>query len=266
VFTVLTAVDADNTSLAAWAQTAFPVCVLFYQTTDVKSLNNDPTGIFGTIKAAKYNRCFGIYATTQNNTAPGNLYAACAAMGVVMGRNTGLSSSYFIVSFKNVVGVVPEPVTQPQFMSITGLNGNAYVNFANTYNSLMNGNVGDGEYFDQILGLDMLVSDLRYALTNILYVYPAIPQTDQGQSVLLHGANGACQRSVDRGFLGDGVWQGQPILALQPGMTVPGYRNQSPTYASLGQKPANRQAAPIYCAVILAEAVQSILIAVYVQQ
>jgi hypothetical protein len=127
--------------------------------------------------------------------------------------------------------------------------------------------VPSGQFFDQILGIDMLVSDLQYEETNTLYVYQAVPQDDEGQSILLHAADVACYKSVNRGFLAAGIWQGPTVLNLQAGMSVPsGYRNQSPSYASLGAKPANRQAAPIYCAVILAEAVQFVVIAVYVQQ
>jgi hypothetical protein len=267
LFTCTTTVDADNIALAAWAQTATPVCQLFYQTSSANVLvANNTSGIFAQLTAASYNRCIGTYTTTQGAVAPNNAYMAAALMGVAMGRNTGLSNSYFILPFKSVVGMTVEPLTQTQFSTIAATNGNAYCSYANSYNSLSPGLTASGQYFDQILGIDMLVSDLQYGLTNTLFQYPAIPQTDEGQSILLHSANAACGKSVSRGFLGDGIWQGQTILNLQAGMPVFGFKNQSMSYAQLGVKPANRQAAPIYCAVILGEAVQSVIIAVYVQQ
>jgi hypothetical protein len=71
LFTVLTAVDSDNIALAGWAQTAFPVCQLFYQTSSANVLNaSDTTGIFAQLKAAGYNRCIGTYTTTQGGAAP----------------------------------------------------------------------------------------------------------------------------------------------------------------------------------------------------
>jgi hypothetical protein len=266
LFTVLNTSDVDSIALSEWAQTAMPVAQCFFVTSAANCLTGASNSVFGILQAGNYNRFLGTYATTQSGAAPNNIYMAAALMGVAMGRNTGLSNSYFILPFKNVVSVVTEPVTPSQMSAINNQNGNVYANFANTYNSLMEGETGDGSYFDQTMGLDMLVADLQYDLTNVLYAYPAIPQNDQGQSVLLHGANTACAKSVDRGFLSEGIWQGQTILKLNAGTSIPGYLNQSPTYASLGAKPANRQAAPIYCAVILSEAVQSIIIAVYVQQ
>jgi hypothetical protein len=266
LFTVLNSSDADNTAISEWAQTASPVCQNFFVTTAPAVLVGTAGNIFDTLMKGNYNRYIGTYITTQTGTAPNNTYFACALMGVAAGRNTGLSGSYFILPFKNVVGMTVESLTPSQYSNITNKNGNAYISYANTYNSLSPGITGSGQYFDQILGIDMLVSDLQYDMTNTLYQYPAVPQTDEGQSILLHSANGSCGKSVNRGFLSSGVWQGQTILNLQSGMSIPGYLNQSPSYASLGAKPANRQAAPIYCAVILSEAVQSVLIAIYVQQ
>jgi hypothetical protein len=268
LFTVLTAVDSDNIALAGWAQTAFPVCQLFYQTSSANVLNaSDTTGIFAQLKAAGYNRCIGTYTTTQGGAAPNNAYFSAALMGLAMGRNTGLTNSYFVLPFKTVTGMTVEQLTQTQFNTISATYGNAYCSYASTYNSYAQGYTATGQYFDQILGIDMLVSDLQYDLTNMLFQYPSIAQTDEGQSVLLHAANGACQKSTNRGFLSTGVWTGQTILNLVAGMSVAkGYLNQSPTYASIGGKPSNRAAAPIYCAVVLTEAVQSIVIAVYVQQ
>ena len=268
LFTVLGATDTDNIALSQWAQTASPVAQCFWQTASANVLTGT-ADIFTTLKAGNYNRYIGTYITTQASLtppAPNNAYFSCALMGLAMGRNSGLANSYFILGFKNIVGMTVEPVTAGQFNTIVGNNGNVYASYANTYNSLSPGVTGTGQYFDQILGIDMLVSDLQYDLTNVLYLYPAIPQDDTGQSVLIHAANISCSKSVNRGFLAPGIWQGQTILSLQAGMSIPGFLNQSPSYASLGAKPANRQAAPIYCAVILGEAVQSILIAVYVQQ
>jgi hypothetical protein len=265
LFTIQGAIDDDIVAVSQWVQTASPVAQYFWQTSSPDCLTgiNDP---FSILTRATLNRYIGTYITTQGGTALNNNYFAAGLMGLVMGRNTGLAGSYFILPFKNVIGMIVEPVTAGQFNTINGNNGNVYSSYANTYNSLSPGVTGSGQYFDQILGIDMLVSDLQYDMTNTLFLYPAIPQTDEGQSVLIQSANTSCSKSVNRGFLSPGVWQGQTILKLQAGMSIPGYLNQSPTYASLGAKPANRQAAPIYCAVILSEAVQSVLIAVYVQQ
>jgi hypothetical protein len=259
------AADSDNQAVAQWIQTASPKAYLFFQTATPAVLTGT-ADIFTTLKGMNLNRFIGTYITTQTGAAPNNAYFGAALMGVAMGRNTGLAGSYFILPFKAVKSMIAEPITSAQFTTVTGNNGNIYTSFANTYNSVMNGQTGTGEYFDQILGMDMLCADLQYGLTNILYQYPAVTQNDEGQSILLHGANVACQQSVQRGFLSSGIWNGQTVLKLQAGMVVPGYLNQSQSYAQLGSKPAKRAAAPIYCTVILSAGVQSVVIGVNVQE
>jgi len=207
------------------------------------------------------------------NSAPNNTYMAEGLMGLAMGLNTGFNNSYFTLTNKNLVGMVAEPISQLVYNTITGNNGNVYGNFGGSFNSYATGITGSGQYFDNILGIDMLVADLQYAGANALAAYNAVGQNDQGQSILLHAMNvNGCQPSANRGFLSPGVWEGNTIqfgstIALQAGTSLAsGFLNVSPSYAQLGAKPAKRASAPIYCAVIQTDAVQQIIIAVLVQQ
>jgi len=198
-------------------------------------------------------------------------------MGLAMGLNTGFNNSYFTLTNKVLVGMVPEPISQLVYNTITGNNGNVYGLFGGSFPSYQTGITGSGQYFDNILGIDMLVADLQYAGANALAAYNAVGQNDQGQSILLHAANvNGCQPSANRGFLSPGTWESATIqfgtapnstIALQAGTAMPnGYLNVSPSYAQLGAKPAKRASAPIYCAVNQTDAVQQIIIAVLVQQ
>jgi hypothetical protein len=207
------------------------------------------------------------------NAAPNNTYIAEGLMGLAMGLNTGFNNSYFTLTNKNLIGMVPEPITQLVYNTIAGNNGNVYGNFGGSFNSYATGITGSGQYFDNILGLDMLVADLQFAGANCLAAYNAVGQNDQGQSIILHAMNSqGCQPSANRGFLSPGVWNGSTIqfgsqIALQAGTSVPnGFLNVSPSYVQLGAKPAKRASAPVYCAVIQTDAVQQIIIAVLVQQ
>jgi hypothetical protein len=231
-------------------------------------------GTTGTLSANATATASGV--STQFQSAPNNAYMASALMGLAIGLNTGFNNSYFTLTNKNLVGMTTEPISETQYLTITGNNGNVYGNFGGSFNSYATGITGSGQYFDNILGIDMLTADLQYAGANALAQFNAVGQNDAGQAILLHAMNvQGCTPSANRGFLSPGVWQGNTIqfglppnatIALQAGTSLPsGFLNVSPSYAQISTPP-KRASAPIYCAVIQTNAVQQIIIAVMVQQ
>lgn len=270
----IAAADTDNEAIVAFAQSAVPQMQVFFTTSNPNVYNPAiSTDIFSVLQAANYNRYQGVFATTQGGLAPNNAYLAAALAGVAMGRNTGLANSYFTLAFKQLVGMTPEPLTLAQFLAIQAKNGNAYVSFNNTYSWYQNSITGSGQYFDTILGLDMLAADLQYGEANLLNSLPSVPNTDSGQTQLINQANQSCQLSVTRGFLNPGgIWTGQTLTVgnttLKAGDSLPnGYKCMSaPIATQTSGARALRQAMPIYVAVILAGSMQSLVIAVYVQQ
>lgn len=265
----IAAVDTDNIAIVEYAQSAVPQMDVFFSTaTPTVLVSTTTTDIFSVLKAGLYNRYQGVYSTIQGGLAPNNAYFAAGLMGVAMGLNTGLANSYYTLAYKGVIGMTAEPLTQAQFNTVQTKNGNAYINFSNTYNWYQNSKTGSGQYFDQILGLDMLASDIQFGCANLLNSAVSIPQTDGGQSQLIHAVNQACQLSVARGFLAAGIWEGATIINLSAGQSLTsGYLAQS--YPIATQTPADRaarKAMPIYVAIILAGSMQSLTIAVYVQQ
>lgn len=267
-FMVTDAVDADHLALAGWAQSASPVAVYFYSTADAAVLNNTSGNIALQMKNLTYNRVFGMYNTTQSGLFPNNIYAAAAVMGVTCGLNTGLANSYYTMKFKQLVGVAVDPLTETNVANLAATNTNCYVNYQQAFNILQQGTVADGQFFDEIINLDMLVSNIQFFVMDLLVGSPAIPQTDPGETQLIQAVNQACAQSALIGFLAGGVWDGVPILKLQPGDSVPqGYLSQAPPYST--QAPSDRQARkamPIYTAIIEAGAVHSLIIGVYVQR
>jgi hypothetical protein len=269
------AVFSDHEAIGAWIQAITPASFYFFQTADVAVLNNTAGNIFAALKALNYNRMMGIYSTTQSGAFPNNIYAAAALMGVAMGLNTGLARSYFTMMFKQLTGITVEPLTQTQVFNIagnpgsgTGNNGNVYVNFSSAYSILMQGVVPSGQFFDEILNLDMLTSDIQFSTMNLLVGNPSIPQTDAGQAQLLHAVNGAAERAAVRGFIAKGVWEGVGILNLVAGDPLPsGYLSQSAPYSTQSNSDhVARKAMPIYLAIIEAGAVHFVLIGIYVQR
>lgn len=264
----LAAVDVDHIAIGEWAQAQTPQLVYFYTTSSAASLNGTTGNPFSVLKAATISRAFGIYSTIQNGLAPNNIYAAVAAMGVAMGLNTGLANSYFTMKFKQLVGILTEPLTQAQISTIEGNNGNLYLSYANAYNWIEQGVVADGQFFDEVLNLDMLASDIQYSCVDLLTANPVIKQNNAGQAQILNAVSGACARSAARGFISPGIWDGVQILKLNPGDSIPnGYLAQSDSYVNQNKSDhALRKSMPVYVALIESGAVHSILIGVYVQQ
>lgn len=267
-FMVTDAVDADHLALALWAQTATPVVQYFYSTADSDVVNGVTNNIMQQMQAAEYTRVFGMYNTTQGGTFPNNIYAAAAAMGVAMGLNTGLANSYFIMKFKTLVGIAAEPLTLAQISTIEGYKGNLYLSYANAYTFLEQGTMPNGQFFDEVINLDMLVSGIQFGVMNLLVGSPAVPQTDPGETQIIHAVNQACEASRIIGFIAGGIWRGVTILGLNTGDNLPnGYLSQAPPYST--QSPSDRaarKAMPVYTAIIEAGAVQSVLIGVFVQR
>jgi hypothetical protein len=122
-------------------------------------------------------------------------------------------------------------------------------------------------FFDQILNLDMLASNIQYAVMNVLTSVPKIPQTDAGQQLLIQAVEAACDQMVSNGNIGSGIWEGQTILDLTSGTALPqGYLVQSPKYNTMSKADIQaRKSPPIYVAIIEAGAVHFVTIAVVVQ-
>lgn len=272
----LAAVDVDHIAIGTWAQAQTPQLVYFYTTSTAAALNGTVgTDPFGTLKTGSFSRAFGLYSTTQGGLFPNNVYSAAAAMGVAMGLNTGLNGSYFTMKFKQLVGIAAENATLSisQITSLETRSANLYLSFASTFTWLEQGTVADGQFFDEILNLDMLGSDMQFSCVDLLISNPAILQTNSGQTQILNAILGACARSAARGFISGGTWSGPNITGLNSillanGAPLPnGYTAVSDVYANQAQSDRDaRKSMPVYVPIIESGAVHSILIGVFVQQ
>ncbi len=278
---VTTAGTTDHEAIAAVVQSWTPPSMYFYNTSDAAVLANTAGNVFLTLAAAGYNRVFGIYSTTQSGAAPNNAYAAAAALGVAMGLNTGGANSNFTMKFKPLVGITPEPLTATQInaMEIPSnggtpgggtpiSNGNVYVNNGSVYNWLEQGVVANGQYLDEVLGVDMVVADIQNSIAALLTSVPSVPHTNAGEMQLIAAVNGALDRAVDRGFIAPGTWSGQTVLNVAAGTVMPkGYVTQAQSFtAQSANDRAARKAMPIYVTLIAAGSMHSVAINVYVQQ
>lgn len=259
-------VDADNLALAEWADPLWQTTRYYAWSADVAIANGTAGNLALQLQALKL-RTIGVYSTTQSGLFPNNIYAAAALMGVEMGGNTGLPSSFFTDAHKQLVGIAPEPVSQTQYGNIKNANFNVYGNFQ-PYQLLEPGFASNGDPSYLWLYLAVLVSQMQINLVNVLQSLPVVPQNNAGQHFLLQAADTSCAYVAAIGFLATGTWQGAAVLnGLSTGQSLPlGYLNQSPSYAtqSQGDRDAGK-AVPILCAITTAGAVQSLLVGIYAE-
>lgn len=220
--------------------------------------------------------------------APNNIYVAAAAIGRAMGLNTASPGSYFAEAYKFISGIAAEnggawpgwvPMSQTQAQNISGnaqrttkgLSGNTVVNLQyGAYLSVLEfGTQASGNFFDEILQLDMLANDIQTTVFNFFYTQPSVPITDQGMTTIKNLVQQCLQTSQAIGFIApSGVWEGITIgtgnQQIGPGTPLPsGYAIYAPPVSSLSQQLlANRQMPPV--TVLLIEALSALSVAIIV--
>lgn len=269
------ATKADHIAISNWVLSQVGT-VYFGNTSDPAVASGTPGNVLLTLYGANSKRTWMQYATTQGGY-PNQIYFVAAVMGQAMASNTQTQNSAFTEKFSGGVpleAVYTEPLNINQIQAIEGQvpgmgpNGNLYLNYGGAFNILEQGTMmAPLVFFDQVLNLDMLATNIQYAVLNALTSSPKIPQTDAGQQILIQAVEQACDQMVNIGFIAAGVWQGQTILNLSAGTALPnGYLVQSPKYSTMSKADiAARKSPPIYVALIEAGAVHFVTIQVLVQ-
>lgn len=237
-------------------------------TQDAGSLSSLVSNDIGSlIQAAGYNQSFAHYSSTS-------LYPCASMFGRMFSVNFLAQNSTIILMYKQMPGVVPENLTNSQANALQTKNINVYASYDNGAAIIEYGTVANGNFIDEVWGLDWLQNALQTAAFNLFYTATTkIPQTDAGQNQLLNSCSAVCGNSpggaVYNGLAGPGTWNSGAVFgSLQPGQYLPlGYYIFSP---SLDTQPesqrAAREAPPIQIAMKLAGAFQTADILVTVNQ
>lgn len=254
------AVTADHKDIALWIESVQPSSVYFYTTADADVLEGTVGNIFNYLKLRQYSRVIGQYSVQP--------YAIAGAMGYAMGANTHLANSAYTLKFKREIGETIDALNLTQIANIEADNGNCYLLYNNYYEIFEQGKMANGQFFDEVINLDMLVNDIQLSVMDLLYQTPKVPQTDTGVTMIMHQINVACETAVRIGFLAPGVWNGRPILNLNTGDMLPkGYLVQAEAVADQSQADREaRRSPPIYVSIKEAGAVHFVTIGVYVNR
>jgi hypothetical protein len=244
-----------------------PEGILGLSITDAVDTANFNTFV-NTVGTAGYSRTYLQYSSVER-AADFSKTPVAAVFGWALGNNTEGRSAYTL-AYKQPSGISPETnINQVKLNQILdGWHSNVYVKQAIRYNLLRQGNMVNGQPFDEILFLDMLIYDVKSAVMDLLVRSPKVPQTEGGISQLSLAISQAVEPYVSRQFLLPGTWRGPQVFNLAPGDVLQsGYLVQ---FESLDtQSVADRAArkAPLcYLSLKLAGAIEHVTIVVNVDR
>jgi hypothetical protein len=227
-----------------------------------------------TVTDASVGLAFGPY--------PNNVFSCAAVMGLMMGLNaTQGPGSYFSGTYKQTAGVAFEPLTETQLQNVCGTasrttkglgcNVVTAYDFGAYTGQWIYATQASGNFFDEILQLDMLVNNIQNTVFSYFASALSIPITNNGTTVILNLIAQCCNNSLSIGFLASGVWLGQTIgtgpSQISPGESFPnGYEIYIPSVSTLSLAQLAERQMPV-ASVALIEARSGIYqpITLYVQ-
>jgi Protein of unknown function (DUF3383) len=220
------------------------------------------TDIASQLKALAQRRALVQYSSS-------NPYAVVSALARILTTDYTANSTVITLKFKQEPGIAAEALNSVQVAALQNKNCNVFVAYNNDTAIFEQGVMSDGTFVDIVTGTDWLATDLQRSLYNLLYTSPTkIPQTDQGQQLLLTTCEAICQQGVINGLLAPGVWNSSGFGILKQGDYLPkGFYVYSALVAT--QNPADRaarRAIPIQIAAKLAGAIHDVNVTVSVNQ
>ena len=145
-----------------------------------------------------------------NFARSGGLYSAMAGTSFVeaawSGRQLPLDPGSTTWAHKNLAGFASDRLTQAQFNTVQGKNGNTYTNTLGV-DMTFEGRSFNGEYIDTVRFADALQADIEESVLSALVNNERIPYTAQGIAQIESPLRAALQRGVASGGLAsiDGV-------------------------------------------------------------
>lgn len=237
-------------------------------TQDTGSLSSLVSNDIGSlVQSAGYNQTFVQYSSTV-------LYPAASMFGRMFSVDFNAQNSTITLMYKQMPGVSPENLTNTQANALQVKNINAYVSYDNGTKIIQYGTVGNGNFIDEVWGLDWFQNAIQTSVFNLMYTATTkIPQSDAGQNQLLNACSSVCGNqpggAVYNGLAAPGTWNSSTVFGtLQPGQYLPqGFYIFAPSVNSQSEADrAARKAPPIQIALKLAGAFQTANVLVTVNQ
>lgn len=214
------------------------------------------------------------YEQTFVHFSSSSLYPCASMFGRMFSVDFGAQNSTIELMYKQMPGVTPENLTNTQANALQTKNVNVYASYDNGTQIIQYGTVGNGNFIDEVWGLDWFQNAIQTAVFNLLYTATTkIPQTDAGQNQLLNSCSAVCGDqpggAVYNGLAGPGTWNSSTVFGtLKTGQYLTqGFYIFSPSVNSQPEADrAARKAPPIQIALKLAGAFQEANVLVTVNQ
>lgn len=204
----------------------------------------------------------------QYDDSNSNKTAIAAIIGYALGKNKP-NASAFNLAYKSVNSInVLANETATTLNTHLQDHVNVYVNQGRYYNIFRQGTMMSGDYFDEIMNLDMLVSALKYNVMGKLTTEDKVPNNEAGTNILIAAITQALDEFVATGFISGGVWFGNEILNLKAGDALgSGYLVQFDDFSNqTAAQRANRIAPTCYIAIKLSGAIEHVIISLEVSK
>lgn len=214
------------------------------------------------MQAAAYNRSFSQYSSSTP-------YAIASFFGRAFTVNFTGTNTTITLMFKQEPGVVGEFLAINQALTLKSKNCNVFVNYVNSTVIIQYGTMASGLFFDVIHGTDWLQNAMQTAGYNTLYTSTTkIPQTDAGVNQIVSALAAVCAQGVANGLIAGGTWNATGFGTLAQGQFLKAgfYIYATPLSLQSQSDRTTRVAPPIQIAVKLAGAIQSVNVAITVNQ
>lgn len=220
--------------------------------TDTTVLDGTITNDLGSqLKDLELRRTFSQYSASSPQ-------AIASFFGRASTVNFQGSQTTITMKFKQEPGVAAEVLTEGQAATLRSKNVNVFVRYDNDTSIIQEGVVANGQFFDEVHGLDWLENDIQTAVYNLLYTSPTkIPQTDAGTNLIVTTIEDRLAQAVENGLVAPGKWTSAGFGQLkQNDFLTKGFYVYAPPVSSQSQADREaRKSVPIQVAVKMAGAV-----------
>lgn len=255
--------DGDHVAVAGFIEATTNKHIYGVSTQEAGVINAiDQTNIAFVLKGLNYKHSVVQYSSSSP-------YSVASLLGRILTVDYTGNNTVITLMYKQEPGITAENLTPTQMAALVGNNANVFVNYNNATAIIQPGVVSSGDFVDTIIGTDVLAINIQNALYNLLFTSPTkVPQTDDGNHLLVTTIESVCAQFVTDGLLAAGVWNSNGFGSLHQGDFMPkGFYVFAPLIST--QDPAARAArksVPIQVAAKLAGAVHTVNVTINVNR
>ena len=224
---------------------------------------SDTTPATSTLKPlidAELYRSLVLWSSTLSDAGASPVISAAALLCSI---NFDAPDSMLTLKFKDLPGVAADDAITDTVASALTQQGINYFTTFGTRRMLAEGwMLGATLWADEVIGLDWLKSELQTSVFNGLATLDRIPLSDQGVATVMNYVDTAMRKALRNGLIGPGIWEGDPVGALNTGDYLEnGYYIYADSVSTLSEDDRkNRRCPPITVCAHIAGAIHSVVI------